>query len=84
VVDGGDGAMTVEIRTYGSVRETVGKKRVEWDVDPETTVETVLSEFAKEYGLDESDVLVMKNGTHATYLEGEATPVEEGDSLSFS
>ncbi len=39
---------------------------------------------SREYGIDESDVLVMKSGTHVRFIEGEATPVEDGGSLSFS
>lgn len=76
--------MTVEIRTYGGLKRTVGKRRVEWDVGPDATVGELLSEFAEEYGVDESDVLVMKNGTHVRFIQGDATPVEDGDSLSFS
>ena len=76
--------MTVEIRTYGGLKRDVGEKRIEWDVEPGTTVGTVLSRFAETYDVDESDVLVMKNGTHVEFIDGESTPVEEGDTLSFS
>jgi molybdopterin converting factor small subunit len=75
---------TIEIRTYKGLKRAVGRGRLEWDVDPGATVGDVLSEFAREHGIDDSDVLVMKNGTHVRFLDGERTSVEGGDRLSFS
>lgn len=76
--------MTVTIRTYKNIRTAVGQKSVEWDVDQDATVASVLSQLADEHGIDPDDAVVMKNGTHVGPSERDSTAVEAGDSLSIT
>jgi len=85
------GGMEVDIRTYGDVRDAAGQKTLTREVAPGSTVGTLLADmdaefdgFALEAEFERGAVLVMKNGTDVKFIDGAATTLEEGDSLSIS
>ena len=82
--------MNVEIVCYSEVREAVGKKHIEREVSPDTTVEDLLAVLAREFpDLDPENVgraglVVSKDGRNVRHLDGMDTPLEEGCVVSLS
>jgi molybdopterin synthase sulfur carrier subunit len=86
--------MEIELRTFATFRDAVGRKEVELSYDDErTAVGTVLADLEAEYeGLDgqllEGDEIrpqlsILKNGREVIHLEGTETELSDGDSLSI-
>lgn len=85
--------MNVELRFFATFRQAVGRKVVEREYDDGTTVGDVLRDLEAEYdGLDgqlvENDGLrphinVLKTGREVLHLDGMATELEDGDTLSI-
>lgn len=83
--------MTVELRFFATFRSAVGQKSVERDYGVDT-VGDLLAEIEAEWpelsgellrdGEIPGQVSVLRNGKDVHHLEGPATPVEPGDSIS--
>lgn len=83
--------MQLDIRTYGAVREAFGAKTFTHEASSGATVFDVLSDLDAECTdislLEEFEMetlLVLKNGTHVTQLEGVDTLLADGDRLSLT
>lgn len=86
-------SMELELRFFATFRAAVGEKSITREFDDGTTVGDVLaaieSEFPELAGelLDEDgdirpQLSVLKNGREVLHIEGTATPLSEGDSVS--
>ncbi|NGM67764.1 MoaD/ThiS family protein [Natronolimnobius sp. AArcel1] len=80
---------------YGPLREIVGTKSLEREIDAEETAGDVFDDLAAEYPdlrallFDEDrtfsdSISVMKNGRNVAFEDGIDTPLEDGDTLSAS
>lgn len=87
------GEIELELRFFANFRTAVGQKVIPRSFEPGTTVGEVLaaieSEFPELAGdiLDEEDEIkpqlsVLKNGREVIHIDGTATTLEDGDSLS--
>lgn len=88
--------MQVTCELYGPLRDSVGSKSVEREVDADATAGDVLDDLAAEYPnirelvFDESgeefsdSVSVMRNGRNVAFEDGVDTALEDGDTLSAS
>ncbi|MCT9097893.1 ubiquitin-like small modifier protein 1 [Haloarchaeobius sp. HME9146] len=85
--------MNLELRFFANFREAVGQKTITREYDDEAaTVETVLTALEAEFeGLDgelledgeiRPQLSVLKNGRDVVHMEGTATALEDGDTLS--
>ena len=84
----------IEIALYGPFREAVGEKTVEFGVDDETTVGSVLRSLAAEYpdldarlfedGHLRESINVSKNGKNVKLLDRGETPIDDGDRLTVT
>ena len=84
----------IEIVLYGPFREAVGRKTVEHEYVPGSTVRSTLRDLAEAYpALDDqlfsdgelrSTVTVLKNGENIKTLSGELTPLREDDRVSVT
>ncbi|WP_336002232.1 ubiquitin-like small modifier protein 1 [Halorientalis halophila] len=85
--------MHLELRFFATYRAAVGQKTVEREFDDGATVAEVLSTLESEYRdlerqlLDEDGEIrpqlsILKNGRDVTHMDGGATLLEDGDSLS--
>ena len=86
--------MEIELRTFATFRDAVGRKEVELTYDDEPmSVGTVLADLEAEYdGLDgqllegeeiRPQLSILKNGREVIHLEGTETTLSDGDSLSI-
>lgn len=86
--------MEIELRTFATFRDAVGRKEVELTYDDEpTAVGTVLADLEGEYDGLEGQLLdgeeirpqlsILKNGREVIHLEGTETTLSDGDSLSI-
>ena len=88
--------MQVTCELYGPLRDAVGRKSVEREVDADATAGDVFAELADDYpeirdlvfddsGEEFSDsVSVMRNGRNVAFEDGAETSLEDGDTLSAS
>lgn len=83
--------MAVELRFFATFRAAVGQKSVERDYDAATVgeylaaIEAEWPELAGQLlddGAIRPQLSVLKNGREVVHLEGPATPIADGDSLS--
>lgn len=85
--------MEIELRTFANFREDVGQKTLHREYDTASVpAGDVLQSLEEEYpdlelfgedgGLREF-ITVMSNGRDITYLDGLATELEDGDTLSI-
>jgi molybdopterin synthase sulfur carrier subunit len=85
--------MQIELRFFANFREAVGSKTVRREYDDVETVGDVLRAIESEWPELEGDILdgsgeikpqlsVLKNGREVLHLDGPATPLEDGDTLS--
>ena len=85
--------MQLELRFFATFRAIVGRKTVEREVPDDATVGDVLSTLQEEYPdmndrlLDEdgevrAQLSILKNGRNVVHMEGSATPLDDGDTLS--
>lgn len=84
--------MELELRFFATFRAAVGQKTVHREFPDDATVGDVLSGIEEEWPDLSGDVLedgeirpqlsVLKNGREVVHLEGTATPLAEGDTLS--
>lgn len=82
----------IEVKLYGPFQEDVGEKVVDVATDGDATVGSVLRRLIDDHPVLEEKLYedgrlrkainVMRNGRNVKLLEGEATPVEDGDRLS--
>ncbi|WP_266081933.1 ubiquitin-like small modifier protein 1 [Haladaptatus caseinilyticus] len=83
--------MHVRCHFFGPLREVVGEKTVEYNVTPETTVESLLTTIATDHpGLEKllfedeeirDSMTITRNGTHVTYQDGPDTELEANDEI---
>ncbi|MFB6117156.1 ubiquitin-like small modifier protein 1 [Halosegnis sp.] len=81
----------IQLRFFATYRAAVGQKTVERDYDA-TTVGEVLAAVEDEWPELAGDILedgeirpqlsVLKDGREVTHMQGTATPVEDGDTVS--
>lgn len=83
--------MRITIHTYGEIRELHGRKELEAEVPADATIRDVLVDLTGEfddldlvYSFQEESLLIVKNGTHITFLDGLETTLEDGDQLGLS
>ncbi|OVE85842.1 ubiquitin-like small modifier protein 1 [Natronolimnobius baerhuensis] len=80
---------------YGPLREIVGTKSLEREIDDEATAGGVFDDLVAEYpdlrallfdedGTFSDSVSVMKNGRNVAFEDGVDTALEDGDTLSAS
>lgn len=83
--------MELELRFFATFRPTVGGKTIERAYPDGSSVGDVLRSLEREFddielldasGDIPSQVTVLRNGRDAVHLEGTATPLEDGDTLS--
>ncbi|PSP76836.1 molybdopterin synthase sulfur carrier subunit [Halobacteriales archaeon QS_3_64_16] len=87
--------MDLTCRFFATFRQAVGAKTIEREFDDETTVGGVLSTLEAEYDdLDgrllsedgselQPNINVLKNGRGVFHMDGPATGIEDGDTLSI-
>lgn len=83
--------MSVEVNTYEQIRDVVGQKSFTIEVDPGDTIADAMQKIAEKYpeievadSPDDDPLTVMVNGQHLKYLQGDETPIEDGDRISLS
>ena len=83
--------MRLDIRTYGTVREAFGEKAFGHEAPSPATVGEIFSDLDAECpdislleSFETGALLVLKNGTHVTQLDGLATTLADGDRLSLT
>jgi len=85
--------MHLELRFFATFRAIVGQKTVDREFPDDATVGDVLSSLQEEYPdmndrlLDEdgevrAQLSILKNGRNVVHMEGSATQLEDGDTLS--
>jgi molybdopterin synthase sulfur carrier subunit len=85
--------MELELRFFATFRAAVGEKTVHREFDDDATVGDVLRGLEAAYDGLEGEILddagdirpqlsVLKNGREVIHLQGTATPMADGDSLS--
>ena len=85
--------MRLELKLFATFRAIVGSKTVEREFPDDTTVGDVLSALEAEYpdmadrlldddGAIQPQLSVLKNGREVIHLDGTATPMDDGDTLS--
>lgn len=84
--------MELELRFFATFREAVGQKTLHWRADDDDTVGDVLRSLEAEYeglrgrllegGEVRPHVNVLKNGREVVHLDGIATELEDGDTIS--
>lgn len=84
--------MEIEFRTFATFRETAGQKTFTREYDDDATVGDVLRSLSEEYpemDLFDDDgnirefVSVLKEGQDVTHIDGLATELESGDTVSL-
>lgn len=85
--------MDIELRLFATFREAVGQKTIHREFPEGATVKDVLEDLQDEYedlegrffddGEIRPQVNVLKNGREVLHLEGLATTIEEGDTISI-
>ncbi|MFB6070833.1 MAG: ubiquitin-like small modifier protein 1 [Halanaeroarchaeum sp.] len=85
--------MNVELRLFATFRESVGQKTIHREFAEGATVEEVLQSLESEFedldgefvqdGEIRPQVNVLKNGREVLHLDGLATPIEDGDTISI-
>lgn len=81
----------IDIRTYGNIREAFGEKSFTYELSSGEVVSDVLSDLDSDCSgialleeFENGTLLVLKNGTHVTQLDGLTTSLEDGDRLSLT
>ncbi|WP_267640816.1 ubiquitin-like small modifier protein 1 [Haloarchaeobius amylolyticus] len=84
--------MNVELRFFANFREAVGQKTIARRYDESDTVGDVLAALEAEFGGLEGELLedgeirpqlsVLKNGRDVVHMDGPATTLADGDTLS--
>jgi len=85
--------MDLQLRFFATFREAVGQKTLEREFEDGSTVGDVLRTLETDYdGLDgqllddqgelQPNLNILKNGREVLHMEGPATPMEDGDTLS--
>ena len=84
----------IEIRFFGQLRDTVGRKIIEFDVENGTTLDRMFDELLEEYPpltgyladteARSSSLVVMKNGTHVQHLNESDPVLDDGDTVTLS
>ena len=84
--------MEIEFRAFATFRATVGQKTFSREYDDTATVGDVLRSLSEEYpdmDLFDDDgrvpefVSILKNGRDITHIDGLATELEDGDTVSL-
>jgi molybdopterin synthase sulfur carrier subunit len=84
----------IEVRIFATLRQLVGQKEVEVQLQPGSTVGDILTQLAEQYPdlgerlLDEhgslqSSINVLVNGRNISFLDGLDTAVQDGDRLAL-
>mgnify|MGYP000656818996 CR=1 FL=1 len=82
--------MQIELRFFANFREAVGQKTIQRDYEDGLQAGDVLRSLSEEFAemdLFEDGELreyltILVNGTDIAHLDGQATPLEDGDELS--
>ncbi|WP_327052257.1 ubiquitin-like small modifier protein 1 [Halomicrococcus gelatinilyticus] len=81
--------MDLTLRFFANFREAVGQKTLEREYPEDATVGDVLRTLVAEYDLDlyedgemREQLSIMKNGKDVVHLDGESTPLDDGDTLA--
>ncbi|WP_439027518.1 ubiquitin-like small modifier protein 1 [Haloarchaeobius sp. DT45] len=84
--------MNLELRFFANFREAVGQKTISREYAEGETVGAVLTALEAEFGGLEGELLedgeirpqlsVLKNGRDVVHMNGAATTLEDGDTLS--
>lgn len=85
--------MRLELRFFATFREVVGTKTIEREYADDSTVGDVLRALEEEYegfagqiltdGEVRDQVNVLKNGREIVHLDGMATALDDGDTVSI-
>lgn len=83
--------MRIQLRFFATFREAVGQRDLEREYDQAVTVGDVLVELSEEFpelkfyenGELRDYLSIMRNGRDITHLEGEETPLDDGDTISL-
>lgn len=86
--------MHLELRFFATFRAIVGQKTVDREFPDGSSVGDILSTLQEEYPdmndrlLDEdgevrNQLSILKNGRNVVHMEGSATPLDDGDTLSI-
>lgn len=82
--------MQIELRFFANFREAVGQKTIERDYEDGLQAGDVLRSLSEEFtemdlfedGELREYLTILRNGTDIAHLDGQATPLEDGDELS--
>ena len=82
--------MQIELRFFANFREAVGQKTIERDYEDGLRAGDVLRSLSEEFiemdlfedGELREYLTILLNGTDIAHLDGQATPLEDGDELS--
>ncbi|MDT3433404.1 ubiquitin-like small modifier protein 1 [Haloarcula sp. 1CSR25-25] len=82
--------MQIELRFFANFREAVGQKTIERDYEDGLQAGDVLRSLSEEFtemdlfedGELREYLTILLNGTDIAHLDGQATPLEDGDELS--
>lgn len=84
--------MDLTLRFFATFREAVGQKTVEWRIDDDATVGSVLESLESEYDGLTGELLadgeirphlnVLRNGRNVEHADGVETTLADGDVLS--
>ncbi len=85
--------MDIELRSFATFREAVGRKTIERSYEDGATVGEVLADLESEFdglegqlvedGAIRPQLSILKNGRDVTHAEGPDTPLEDGDTVSL-
>lgn len=85
--------MDIELRSFATFREAVGRKTIERSYEDGATVGEVLADIESEFdglegqlvedGAIRPQLSILKNGRDVTHAEGPDTPLEDGDTVSL-
>ena len=86
--------MRIEIRFFGQLRDAVGQKTIQLELNDGTTLDRMIDELVEErpsltgYFTNNEDrsssLVVMKNGTHVQYLNKSDPVLADGDTVTFT
>lgn len=86
--------MNLELRSFATFREAMGRKTIEREYEEGVTVGEVLADLEEEFdglegrlldgdGAIQPQLSILKNGRDVTHAQGPETTLESGDTLSL-
>ncbi|MDL5362449.1 ubiquitin-like small modifier protein 1 [Halalkalicoccus sp. NIPERK01] len=86
--------MNLELRSFATFREAIGRKTIEREYEDGATVGDVLAALESEFdglegrllddeGAIQPQLSILKNGRDVTHAQGPETPLESGDTVSL-